>query len=249
MKAVFTGGVALLALALAGCGDNADTNAAAGANSYAPLEQIAAPNGGDWTQIVSETPEGGFRMGNPDAPVKLVEYGSVSCGHCAEFAEKATDKLKNEYVKSGQVSWEFRPFLLFPTDPGMSALLRCQSPSAAFRLVDQIYAEQDSWMSQFRAIPEADLQRLQQLPPQQQAIEFAKAGKIDQFFRQRGVPQAKINACLADPASLQKLSEINSTAVTQHGISGTPTFLINGNVVPNTSAWEQLEPAIREALN
>src|SRR3546814_9181159 len=58
----------------------------------------------DWTKTVARTPEGGFRVGNPDAPVKLVEYGSLTCDHCAHFAEEATPKLLGQYVRSGRVS-------------------------------------------------------------------------------------------------------------------------------------------------
>ena len=69
-------------------------------NSSAPIEAIKAPNG-DWTKMVSATPEGGFLMGNPNADVKLVELGSMTCPHCAEFSEQADQKLINEYVKIG----------------------------------------------------------------------------------------------------------------------------------------------------
>jgi protein-disulfide isomerase len=51
--------------------------------SNAPIKPVAAPNGGDWTKMVTQTPEGGFLMGNPQADVKLIEYGSMTCPHCA----------------------------------------------------------------------------------------------------------------------------------------------------------------------
>ena len=81
-------------------------------------------------------------MGNPDAPVKLVEYGSLGCHVCAEFEEQGAPELRDTYVKSGQVSWEFRTYLLFPTDPGVSMLLQCHSENAFFPLVEQLYAQQ-----------------------------------------------------------------------------------------------------------
>src|ERR687892_1780859 len=121
MKAqIGIGAMALAAsLALAGCGGGDQANNAATANTAAPLTQIPAPNNGDWTQVVSQTPEGGYRMGNPDAPVKLVEYASITCHVCQQFAEAGTERLENVYVSSGQVSWEYRPFMIFPTDPGV----------------------------------------------------------------------------------------------------------------------------------
>jgi protein-disulfide isomerase len=250
MKAYIGGGALTLALLLAGCGDDASSNnTSTQPVSTAPLAQVEAPNG-DWTQVVTETPDGGFMMGNPNAPVKLVEYASLGCPHCAEFAEQGGEKLKNEYVKSGQVSWEFRPYLLFPTDPGISMLLRCQGPGPFFRLTEQLYADQSNWMTGFQNIPVAEQQRIQALPAQQRVAELTKAGGIDQFFRQRGMPEQKINACLADPAGLQHLAGITQKANTDiPNFPGTPTFLINGELVENVSNWALLEPKLREAIS
>ena len=72
-------------------------------------------------------------MGNPDAPVKLVEYASLTCPHCARISPtKATAALRDTYVRSGQVSWEFRHFLLNAPDLALSLLARCQPPAAFF---------------------------------------------------------------------------------------------------------------------
>src|SRR5687767_11435749 len=70
----------------------------------------AAPKNGDWSTMVTKTPEGGFVMGNPNAKVKLVEYGSLTCDHCAAFEEQGGKALVDDYVKKGLVSWEFRNF-------------------------------------------------------------------------------------------------------------------------------------------
>jgi protein-disulfide isomerase len=85
MKA-FTG-TAALALLLAGCGgDSGGNSQTAAANNAAPVETVAAPNGGDWTQTVAQSPEGGMLMGNPAAPVKVIEYASYTCPACASFS-------------------------------------------------------------------------------------------------------------------------------------------------------------------
>jgi protein-disulfide isomerase len=250
MKALIKGTALTLALLLAGCGGDEGGNGGGKAASNAPLTQIQAPNG-DWTAVVSETPEGGFVMGNPNAPVKLVEYASITCPHCAEFTEEASEPLKNRYVKSGQVSWEYRPYMLFPTDPGIFMLLRCQGAGPFFQLTDQLYASQPQWMAKLQQLPEAELQRLQAMPAKQRAAALAKAAGMDQFFRQRGMPQARIDACLADQQALQRLVEITNVGTTQHGVGGTPTFLINNTLVeldPNRGVWEQLEPKVRGAI-
>ncbi|HEY0112760.1 MAG TPA: thioredoxin domain-containing protein [Allosphingosinicella sp.] len=248
MKSMLSGGVAALALLLAGCGDEGSGNGQAAGGNAAPLQQIAAPNG-DWTQTVEETPQGGYRMGNPNAPVKLVEYGSISCSHCAEFSETATEPLKNNYVKSGQVSWEFRPYLLFPTDPGITMLLRCQGPTPFFHLADQLYADQANWAGKLQNLSAADQQQIQSMPAEERAAALVRLTGVDQFFRQRGMPESKVNSCLADKAGLQRLAEITDQG-NREGVTGTPTFFINGKVVTLTSAqyWRELEPQLRSAI-
>ena len=239
-------GAAVLALLLAGCGDKTGGNAAAGGNESAPLVNIPAPNG-DWSQIVTATPEGGFRMGNPTAPVKLVEYASFTCPHCAEFSEQGGAKLRDQYVKSGRVSWEFRPFLLFPSDPGVAMLLRCHGPDPYFQLAEQLYADQENWVAKMRAMPPEAQQQLQTLTPEKRAETLVRAAGIDQFFRVRGMPEGRIAACLADAQALKDLVAVTDRATNQEGVTGTPTFFINGKTVENTASWDALEPALRAA--
>jgi protein-disulfide isomerase len=236
--------LAALALILAGCGDGGGGGSEA--NTAAPLPQIKAPNG-DWTQTIAETPEGGYRMGNPDAPVKLVEYGSLTCGHCAEFSEAGSEPLRERYVKSGQLSWEFRPYLLFPTDPGISMLLKCQGAGPFFRLTEQLYADQRNWAAKLQEMGPAQQEQLQALAPQERAVALVRAVGVDQFFRQRGMPQAKIDACLADPQALQQLAALTDRG-NREGVTGTPTFFINGRIAEGASTWQTLEPQLRAAL-
>ena len=245
MKLSTAGAVAAL-LILAGCGDQGGN-----ASGTAPqIEKIAAPNDGDWTEIVSETPEGGFRMGNPEAPVKLVEYGSLSCGHCAQFAEEASASLRQNYVSTGRVSWEFRPVLLLPPDPGVTQLLTCQGASPFFQLSDQLYADHGNWMAALQraaAAPGVEAQ-LQSMNPQQRAAMIVRMSGLDEFFRGRGVPQSKIDSCLADKQALDDLLARTERAFKEEGVQGTPTFLINGSKVPDAASWAALEPALRSAV-
>ena len=242
MKSMLTAGAAALALLLAGCGDGGGNNQAAAADNI-PLKQIPAPNG-DWTQAVAKTPEGGFRMGNPDAPVKLVEYASMTCPHCASFSEAATGPLRDTYVRSGQVSWEFRNFLLGAPDVAMSVASRCQPPTAFFRTIEQMFAQQQEFVG---AIDESEAQRIQPLPPEQQIAPLARAMDLDTFFARRGMPEARFNQCLADRAAIQRLTDMTSRAVSEFQVQGTPTFFINGEK-QDVSDWGTLEPRLRAAI-
>jgi len=246
MKSMLTAGTAALALFLVGCGGGGGGNQAAPVDTGA-LKQIPAPNNGDWTQTVVKTPEGGFRMGNPEAPVKLVEYGSLSCPHCAEFEEQGGPALRDTYVKSGQVSWEFRTYLLFPTDPGISLLLNCQSESSFFPAVEQLYKDQRGWMGKIQEMPQDQQQALMTMPPRDSASAVARAAGLDEFFRQRGMPSSQIQSCLSDPAGLENLASIKRRADDEK-VNGTPSFLINGKLYEGPANWGGLQPALREAI-
>lgn len=248
MKASITIGALALALALAGCGggDGNTTNLSSATGQAPALTRIAAPDNGDWREIVSQTPEGGFRMGNPDAPVKLVEYASITCHVCADFSTAGAANLRDQYVESGQVSWEYRPYIIFPTDPGLFMLLRCQGPAPFFRLIEQLYADQRNWTARVQGAPPEQLQQVETLAPAARAAALVRLTGLDQFFRQRGMPEARMNSCLADEQNLQQLGEITQRGNSE-GVTGTPTFFLNGTK-QEASSWAQLEPLLRGAI-
>jgi protein-disulfide isomerase len=235
--------VAGLALLAASC-DKKDADKAG--VSAAPIAAVPPPAGSEWTEVVSATPEGGFLMGNPNAPVKLVEYASLTCPHCAAFSKDAGEPLRNEFIKSGKVSWEFRNFLLQPVDVAVSLLTRCQGAGPFFKLAEQVFAEQANWGAKFQDISKAEQERIQALPDQERVGAIAKAGQLDAFFRARGLPEAKINACLADKAATDELVKIRQKAVDM-GVDGTPSFFLNGAKLDNVFDWASLEPKLRAA--
>jgi protein-disulfide isomerase len=233
--------IAFTAFLLAGCGGDDPT----AGNSSAPSGPVIAAPNGDWTQMVAATPEGGVRMGNPSAPVKLVEYGSVGCHVCAEFAEQGSAALQERFVKTGRVSWEFRPILLFPSDPGISMLLRCQGPGPFFQSLDQLYADQKQWTARLQAAAPAMQAQFEAMTPLQRSALLTRLTGLDEFFRVRGMPQSKVDACLADPQGLQTLVDLTKRSQ-EEGVTGTPTFFING-AITEAHAWTPLEPLLRQA--
>ena len=246
MKAFTGSGIAALALVLTGCGGEEGGNAQ-GAASNAPLQQIAAPNG-DWTQVVSQTAEGGFLMGNPNAKVKVVEFGSMTCGACAAFSQEGEQQLVQKYVKSGQVSFEFRNYVRDAADIAASLIARCSGPEAFFPLTDQLFASQGEWLGKLSALPPEQQQQIASLPPQLQVAGYAKLAGFDQFARTRGIPAAKAEACLSNQAEFQRVVDMGQKASQQYEVAGTPTFLINNQVVDATADWKTLEPQIQAAL-
>ncbi|PTQ10918.1 protein-disulfide isomerase [Sphingomonas oleivorans] len=233
------------AVALAGCDKAGSDNSA---KPSAPVAAVAPPAGQQWTDIVAKTPQGGFIMGNPEAPVKLVEYASLTCPHCRDFTAAAAEPLRENYIKSGKVSWEFRPYVLNSLDVAATLLTRCQGPAPYFKLAEQVYADQGAWIGRFQALPEAEAQRIQALPPEQQFRALAGAAGLDGFFRARGLPQAKIDACLSDKAALDEIVKIRDLGTNQDKITGTPSFLINGELQESVYDWTLLEAKLREAV-
>lgn len=246
MKIQISAAALALSLVLAGCGGD-DSNGTTGVNgsvSNAPLTQIPAPNNGDWREVVSKTEAGGFLMGNPDAPVKLVEYASLTCPHCATFSAEGAPALRDNYVRSGQVSWEFRNLLLGAPDVALSVLARCQAPSAFFRTIEQIFEQQRELLER---IDESEAERIQPMPPEQQIAPLARAMELDTFFARRGMPEARFNQCLADTQGVQELTNMSNRAATEEGVTGTPTFFINGTK-QEVNQWSDLEPQLRTAI-
>jgi protein-disulfide isomerase len=225
------------ALALAPPGAIAQHRSAARSPAHSPGPAAAT----NWLQHVERTAEGGYRMGNPNARLKLVEYGSVTCPHCAEFAEANDRQLRDKFVRTGRVSFEYRPFVIFPSDPGIFMLLACQAPERFFDTLDQLYATQESWRAQIGA-HEQELRRLQLNAMVPLAV---RATGVDALFRRQGLSQQQVDTCLADPAGLQRLMDRNHAAEAL-GVQGTPTFFLNGRMV-DFADWAALERLLSQS--
>ncbi|HXG80937.1 MAG TPA: thioredoxin domain-containing protein [Sphingomicrobium sp.] len=244
ISVLFLASAALLATAC-----NAEKGAStSGSGPEVTAAPVPAPNNGDWSTIVTRTPEGGFVMGNPNAKVKLVEFGSMTCPHCAEFEEQGGKALVDNYVKKGLVSWEFRNYVRDPFDMAATLIARCGGEASFFGMTRTLFHDQKNWIGKIQAADQAQLQALQGAPPAQQFSTIADLGGLKTFAAQRGVPRAKAEQCLADQAATDQLVQMNTDAQSTYNIPGTPSFLINGSLVDNVATWNQLEPKIKEAL-
>ena len=231
---------------------SAACNGDKGTDSSGPttkVEAVAPPKGGDWTQVVAQTPAGGFQMGNPNAAVKLIEYGSLTCPHCREFDETGVQPLIDNYVKSGRVAYEFRNFVRDPFDLTASLITRCNGAKGYFPLTRAMYKDQSNWVTRLQTIPPEQQQALTTLGPERQFVEIAKAAGFQQWAAMRGLPSAKSSTCLTDQAEINRLVQMTSDATTEMpNFPGTPTFTINGQMVEKAATWKLLEPKLREAL-
>ncbi|HUQ13752.1 MAG TPA: thioredoxin domain-containing protein [Novosphingobium sp.] len=234
-----------LSLSLAAC-DKGTSDGAAPTESATPIAKIAAPAGKSWAETVAVTPEGGYLMGNPAAPIKLIEFGALSCSHCAEFAEKAAAKLRDEYVASGRVSYELRLFMLNPYDVPAAMLATCGAPEAVIPLSEQFWAWQPNLFTNLQNAGEARLQAIGNLPAEQRYAPLAQVGGMTEFFAARGIAADQATACLSNSAKATELANQTQQAVEKYNVQGTPTFRLNGADL-GTVGWEQLEPMLQKA--
>jgi protein-disulfide isomerase len=241
-------GVALAAI-LASAACNAEKGNDAAAADTGSTKQVPPPKGGDWSTVVTQTAAGGYVMGNPNAAVKLVEYGSMTCPHCAEFDAEGLQPLISNYVKGGKVSFEFRNFVRDPFDLTASLIARCGGTKQFFPLTRQLFANQDVWIGKIQAAGAEQQQALAALPPAQQFGAIAKLAGLQQWAAQRGVPSAKSSACLASEAEVNRLVQMNGDATQQYpDFRGTPSFVINGKLLDDTATWKALEPKLAAAV-
>ena len=214
-----------------------------------PATAAPAARPASWLDVVVATPQGGFRQGNPNARVKLLEFGSLTCSHCGAFAHEGVPELRAKYVATGKVSYEYRPFILNGIDFAPSLLVRCQPPAAALKLIDAFYEQQPQWTLPFtKPLPDDVQKRLAALPENQQVTAFAAQGGLDGFMRTRGMTRARFDQCTSDKAGIAKLSEIRDDADKNYGLTGTPTFVINGKTLADTANWARLKPQLDAAL-
>ena len=226
-----------LALVLAACGDSADEGAPTGE----PIAPIAAPNDTSWVETAAVTPEGGYVIGNPNAPVKLVEYASHTCSHCAAFSQEGAAEL-DEYVAKGIVSYEIRNQIHDALDMTIALLARCGSPQAFHPLANQAWGG----FNQVMENAQPALQAAAQAPEAQRFQTIAEVTGLLDFFAARGISRDQALTCLADTAKVEQIYDASQAQSDELGITGTPTFILNGRKIEGTD-WASVETALQNA--
>ena len=220
----------------------ADDNAAAAAS--APVAAVPPPPGKQWQDVVAATPDHGMVMGNPNAAIKLVEYGSLSCPHCAHLANEGMAPLIANYVNTGKVSYEYRSFAIHGIDMPLTVLVRCADPQAFFGLVEQLYTTQSDLLNKAMA-NQKQADAAAQLPPAQRMVAMADAYGLIDWFSARGLPTDKARACLANTANAEAVAK-ETEDIGNKGIDSTPTLIINGSKSAALD-WPSLEAALKGA--
>lgn len=167
-------------------------------------------------------------IGKADAPVTVVEYASMTCGHCASFHNKVFPTLKEKYVDTGRVRFIFREFPLDNLAAAASMLARCTGEDGkAYAMISALFAKQDDWA-------------------------FVRTNPVPELFkfaRQAGFTQESFDKCLTDQKLLDQIIEGRERAAKLFGVDSTPTFFINGKRLKDRSDQvESFDKAIQPLL-
>jgi len=190
----------------------------------------------DVAQLMQPGPLGDVWLGKVDAPVTIVEYASLTCGHCASFHTGTLPELKKKYIETGKVRLVFREFALNQLDAAVYMLTRCAlnadgkagegvDQARYFALIDVFFQQQRNWA--FGGNP----------------LEAVTA-----ITRQAGMTQAQFEACLNNQAILDALNATRERAASAFGVESTPTFFVNGKRVLGAQPASEFEKIIDPLL-
>lgn len=202
----------------------------------------------NWPTVVVETTEGGHRIGNPEAKVKLVEFVSYTCPHCAQFTRDADDRIKLAYVGTGKLSLEIRHLIRDPVDLTAVMLANC-GPADKFPLNHSAFMLQQSrWIGPLASATAAQRQRWTSGdgPTRRRAI--ASDFGFYQLMERRGYNRPELDRCLSDEAAARRFAERSQADWDRPGIDSTPSFSINGVVMPGTHTWPTLESQLNDFM-
>lgn len=236
-------GFALACTALSGCSANE-------APQSPVIEKVASPKGKVWADVVSKTEASGYRIGNPDAKIKLVEFASLTCAHCAEFEHDSRADLREKFINTGQVSYEFINFVRDTQDMAGTLLAHCGPPEKFWAITGAILANQEMTYNKLKAVPESAMQTANNLPPEKRFAQIAKMGGLTELAIKNGLDPAAAQACLTNAANSGQIAVRVQRYLNDYKIEGTPAFYVNGEPVElneSSTIWRQLSDLLQES--
>ncbi len=179
-------------------------------------------------------------IGNPNASAKLTEYVSYTCGHCATFAAEGDPRLKLVYIPTGRVSVEVRHVIRDPVDWTVAVLAHC-GEAKKFPLNHSTFmAQQDKWLSKTSTATQAQRTRWQNSDRTAARRAIASDLGLDTIMLGRGYSRIEIDRCLADNDAARTLAIQSIGEAKRMGVSGTPSFALNGQLLEGTHNWPSL---------
>lgn len=165
-------------------------------------------------------------LGNRNASVQIIEYVSLTCGHCANFHRDVFPTIKEKYIDTNLISFEIRDFPLDGIALQASVLARC-IPGIAVRgrFIELLLETQDIWISGDGTMV-----------------------NLNNYARDAGLSEEQITACSENLAIRRMVVEQRKQGSTRHKVRGTPTLILNDKAVDGGVSLETLSRAIEEAL-
>ncbi len=179
---------------------------------------VSASPSAQTTELVEQV------LGDPAAPVEIIEYASLTCPHCAAFHTETLPALKERYIDTGKAKLVMRDFPLDQSALLASALAHCAGPDRYFAFIDALFSSQSRWA---RA---AD--------PEEALLQLAQLG---------GMPRDKAEACLADEALMDAILQVRLDGQNEYGIDSTPSFVVNGEKLTGGNGIENFAEVIDAA--
>ena len=165
-------------------------------------------------------------LGPVDAKVTVVEYASMTCGHCAHFTKDVWPEFKKKYVDTGKVRYVFREFPLDDLAAAASMLARCAGGDKAFPLIEVMFEKQQEWA-------------------------FGEGNPVPRLFeiaKQAGFTQESFDKCLTDQKLLDDITAGRTRASDVFGVQATPTFYINGKKLDGGPTLDKFDAMIEPLL-
>jgi protein-disulfide isomerase len=175
----------------------------------------------DMAKVLAPGPLPELSMGDPGG-VPMVEYGSLTCPHCAAFDTKVFPAFRAAYIDTGKVHFIFREFSRNPLDVAAFVLARCEGDDKTMATINLLFAEQDKW-----AFVDNPLEAL------------------ITALRPTGMSHDQAMACLKDQSKADAMTTILKTAIDTVHVQGTPTFVINGKVFDGELSNEDLDTILK----
>ena len=218
---------------------------AAAALSLAATSQIkpAPTKQNPWAAQVSVTPSGSHVLGNPEAGVKLVEYMSYTCPHCAAFEADAAPTLRYGVIPSGKGSFEIRHFLRDPMDLAVALLTSCGKPARFWSLHHSFLVSQEKWLGAAQKTTEAQRARWTSGPLAGRMRAIASDLHFYDILENNGVDRFAADRCLGDEAAARRLTA-QTVEGQKLGVDGTPSFFIGETLLAGTHDWKSLKPQL-----
>lgn len=224
--------------------------AAIGALSSAALGLFvgAAPAAPRWSATVEESGIGAYAIGNPQAKVKLVEYFSYTCPHCADFAKAAAGPIKSLYIDKGLLLFEYRNLVRDSVDMVAALLARCGGRGAFAGNHQALFAAQPAWLDKAQKLEEAKATaKWYAGSNDERSRHIAADTGLAALMRARGYSAAAIDASLTSEVAAAEIMAMTNVGQNADRVHSTPTFFINGRRT-DTNIWPALKSRLDAAI-